>query len=139
MQKKWSILHQRNTPEGNSTILPTGLAKTQALVVWASPNKLAPDTALGPFKKYVTMKIPIFNPLLPCHSLSPFALIPSRPYHHPNSTKFFDPKWAEKSLGLCLTEHIRMPKSYTEWQEKSRTNKKTMFYVFKTSDTIVKK
>ena len=51
----------------------------------------------------------------------------------------FDPKLAEKSLSLCLTEHIRMSKSHIEWQQESRINKKTMFYVFKTSETDVSK
>ena len=94
---------------------------------------------MGPFKKYVTVKILISDPLPPCHRLSPFAFTPSSPCHHPNSDKLLDPKLAEKSLGLCLTEHIRMPKSHTEWQQKSRINKKTMFNVFKTSETVVSK
>ena len=32
-----------------------------------------------------------------------------------------------------------MPKSHTEWQQKSRINKKQCFYVFKTSETVVSK
>ena len=40
-------------------------------------------------------------PLPPCHILSPFALIFLPSCHHPNSVRFFDPKLAKKSLGLC--------------------------------------
>ena len=94
------------------------------------------DEPRGPFKKYVTVKIPIFDPPSP---LSPFALTPSLPCHHSNSDKLCDPKLAEKSLGLCLTEHIQMPKSHAEWQQKSKISKKIMFYVFKTSETVVSK
>ena len=94
----------------------------------------------GPFKKYVTAKIPNSDPPPPlvtiCHRL-PWP--PSPPCHHPNSDKLFYLKLAEKSLGLCLNKHMRMPKSHTKWQQKSRINKKTMFYVFKTSETVVSK
>ena len=72
---------------------------------------------MGPFKKYVTVKIPIFDPLPPFHRLSPFALTPS-PRHHPNSDKLFDPKLAKESLGLCLIEYIRVPKSHRKATEK---------------------
>ena len=73
----------------------------------------------GPFKKYVTVKIPIFDtPSPPCHRLSPFALTPLPPCHHPNSDKLFDPKLAKESLGLCLTEYIRVPKSHRKATEK---------------------
>ena len=71
------------------------------------------------------------TPPPPCHTLSPFALTSLPPCHHPNSDKLFNPKLAEKFLGLCLAEHIRMPKSHTEWQQKSRINKKTMFLCLK--------
>ena len=38
----------------------------------------------GPFKKYVTVKIPIFDPPSPpCHRLSPFALTPLPPLSPP--------------------------------------------------------
>ena len=74
--------------------------------------------------------------LPPCHRLSPFTLTPLPPCHHPNSDKLFDPKVAAKSLNLHLTDHIRMPKSHRETTEK---HKKTIFYVFKASDTVASK
>ena len=41
----------------------------------------------GPFKKYVTQKIEILNPLPPCHTQSSFSLNPLPPCHTPNSDK----------------------------------------------------
>ena len=73
--------------------------------------------SLGAIQKVCHRKNPNFWPLLPL--LSPFALTPSPPW-----------------LGQCLTEHIRMRRSHIEWKQKRRINKKTMFYLFKTSETI---
>ena len=98
------------------------------------------DFTYGAIQKVFHRKNPNFwPPSPPCHRLSPFALTPLPPCHHLNSDKLLDPKLAEKSLGLCLTEHIRMQKSHIEWQQKSRIKKKTMFHVFKTSETVVSK
>ena len=83
----------------------------------------------GAIQKVCHCTNPNFRPPPPCHSLSSIALTYS-PYHHLNSDKLFGPKLAEKSLGLCLAEHIRMPNSNTEWQQKGRINKKVMFCVF---------
>ena len=91
---------------------------------------------MGPFKEYVIVKIPIFEPPPPCHRLSPFALSPVPPCHHPNSDKLFDPKLSKESLGLCLIEHIRMPKRH---RQAELTRKQYFMYVFKTSDTVVSK
>ena len=123
----------------NHVPCPTGifLYRNVSQVMSIYPSS---TSSKGPFKMYVTVKIPIFDPPPP---LSPFVTVCLDPLpppcHHPNSDKLFDPKLAEKSLGLCLTEHIRMPKSHTEWHQKSRINKKTMFYVLKTFDTVVSK
>ena len=55
----------RGFPKINTLHLPNKLAG-----MWGVPT-------LGPFKKYVTVKIPIFDPFSPpCHRLSPFALTP---------------------------------------------------------------
>ena len=94
---------------------------------------------MGPFKKYVTVKILISDPLPPCHRLSPFAFTPSSPCHHPNSDKLLDPKLAEKSLGLCLTEHIRMSKSHTERQQKERITRKQSFMCLKALNSFQQK
>ena len=64
---------------------------------------------MGPFKKYVTVKIPIFEPPPPLSLFVTICLDPP-PCNHPNSDKIFDLKSAEKSVGPCLTEYIRMQK-----------------------------
>ena len=49
-----------------------------------SPMELRRLSTKGPFKKYVTVKIPIFDPPSPpCHRLSPFALTPLPPLSPP--------------------------------------------------------
>ena len=77
----------------------------------------------GAIQKVCHHKYPNFWPPSPfvtvCHRL-PWPTFP--PCHHSNSDKLVDPKLAEKSLfiyllALFLTEHIRMPKSHTEWQQ----------------------
>ena len=61
---------------------------------------------MGPLKKYVIVKIPIFDPSSPpCHRLSPFALTPLPPCHHPNSDKLFDPKLGEQSVSVSNLTH----------------------------------
>ena len=48
----------------------------------------------GPCKKYITQNIEIFDPLPPCHTLSPFALNPL-PLVTPKWITNFELKWAE--------------------------------------------
>ena len=93
-------------------------------------------TCKEPFQKVCHRSTTDFSPPPPLSHFVTICLYPPPPCHHPNSAKLFDPKLADKSLELCLTEHIRMPKSFTEWQQKSKINKKTMFYVFKTPETV---
>ena len=45
-------------------------------------------------------------------------------------------KFSDVSKGP-FKKNTRMSKSHTEWQQKSRITKKTMFYMFKTSETVV--
>ena len=92
----WILICELQYGELNRYI-PFSLSKSTLFSYEQLPYK-------GPFKKYVTVKIPIFEPPPP---LSPFVTVcletPSPPCHHPNSDKLFDPKLAKESLGLCLT------------------------------------
>ena len=52
---------------------------------------------MGLFRKYETLRIPIFDTLPLPQSVIAY-LDPLPPCHHPNSGKLFDPKLTEKSL-----------------------------------------
>ena len=77
------------------------------------------ENLFGSIQKVCHRKNPNFCPPSPlvtvCHH---FPWPPSPPCHHPNSDKLFDSKLAKESLGLCLTEYIRVPKSHRKATEK---------------------